>query len=59
MAHPIFPIDSSATAFYGQQTQQNPAIHNSVVDPLDMQLPLLNGFNEAASQVINFFKIGP
>lgn len=44
MAHPIFPIDSSAQAFYGHQQQQNPAIHNNIlngtmthttVDPLE------------------------
>ncbi|RZC00225.1 Transcription factor bHLH62 isoform C [Glycine soja] len=44
LAQPIFPIDSSAPPFYGQQTQPNPAIHNNIpngtmthnsVDPLD------------------------
>ncbi|KAK7395408.1 hypothetical protein VNO78_15966 [Psophocarpus tetragonolobus] len=44
LAHPIFPIDSSAPAFYGQHPQPNPAIHNNIpngtvthtsVDPLD------------------------
>ncbi|XP_012568970.1 transcription factor bHLH62 isoform X2 [Cicer arietinum] len=44
LAHPIFPLDSSAPSFYGQQHQQNPAIHNNIsngtvthnsVDPLD------------------------
>ncbi|XP_028765330.1 transcription factor bHLH62 [Neltuma alba] len=44
LAHPIFPLDSSAQAFYGQHTQQNPGIHNntlngvmshSTVDPLE------------------------
>ncbi|KAI4356329.1 hypothetical protein L6164_000359 [Bauhinia variegata] len=60
LAHPIFPpLDSSAPPFFGHQLQQNPALHNAV-DPLSdatalcqnlgMQLPLLNGFNEAASQ---------
>lgn len=45
--HPIFPVDSSAPAFYGHQPQQNPAIHNNItnrtmthcsVDPLDSSL---------------------
>lgn len=44
LAHPIFPLDSSAPSYYGQQQQQNPAIHNNIsngtvthnsVDPLD------------------------
>ncbi|XVF21313.1 hypothetical protein REPUB_Repub12eG0080300 [Reevesia pubescens] len=44
LPHPIFPIDSSASAFFGQQPQQNPALHNNIsngtmaqcsVDPLD------------------------
>ncbi|TKY68694.1 Transcription factor bHLH62 [Spatholobus suberectus] len=64
--NPIFPLDSSAQAFYGHQPQQNPVIHNNIpnrtvthcsVDPLDtlcqnlgMQLPPLNGFNEGGSQ---------
>ncbi|KHN10946.1 Transcription factor bHLH62 [Glycine soja] len=47
LAQPIFPIDSSAPPFYGQQTQPNPAIHNNIpngtmthnsVDPLDTGL---------------------
>ncbi|XP_061366708.1 transcription factor bHLH62-like [Gastrolobium bilobum] len=47
LAHPIFPIDSSGPAFYGQQHQQNPVIHNNIpngtvthssVDPLDTGL---------------------
>nr|KYP48182.1 Transcription factor bHLH62 [Cajanus cajan] len=47
LAHPIFPIDSSAPAFYGQHPQPNPAIHNNIpngtvthtsVDPLDTGL---------------------
>ncbi|RDY04975.1 Transcription factor bHLH62, partial [Mucuna pruriens] len=62
LAHPIFPLDSSAPAFYGQHPQPNPAIHNNIpngtvthnsVDPLDTalcQLPHLNGFNEGGSQ---------
>ncbi|KAK7304552.1 hypothetical protein VNO77_42433 [Canavalia gladiata] len=45
--NPMFPLDSSAQAFYGQQPQQNPAIHNNIpnrtvthcsVDPLDTSL---------------------
>ncbi|GLT28131.1 hypothetical protein SLA2020_030860 [Shorea laevis] len=44
MPHPIFPLDSSASAFSSQQSQQNPAMHNNIsngkmsqcpVDPLD------------------------
>ncbi|KAK4270169.1 hypothetical protein QN277_023248 [Acacia crassicarpa] len=44
LAHPLFPLDSSAQAFYGQHTQQNPGIHNNIlngvmshstVDPLE------------------------
>lgn len=48
LAHPIFPIDSSAPPFYGQHSQPNPAIHNNIpngtvshstsVDPLDTGL---------------------
>ncbi|KAJ1427906.1 Myc-type, basic helix-loop-helix [Sesbania bispinosa] len=47
LANPIFPLDSSAPAFYGHQPQQNPAIHNNIpnrtmshtsVDPLDSSL---------------------
>ncbi|XP_057437139.1 transcription factor bHLH62-like [Lotus japonicus] len=29
LAQPLFPLDSSAQAFYGQQPQQNSAIHNN------------------------------
>ncbi|CAJ2670076.1 unnamed protein product [Trifolium pratense] len=64
LAHPIFPQDSSAPSYYGQQ---NPAIHNNIsngnvthnsVDPLEnglfqnlgMHLSSLSGFNDAASQ---------
>ncbi|CAJ1949589.1 unnamed protein product [Sphenostylis stenocarpa] len=45
--NPIFPLDSSAQAFYGHQPQQNPVIHNNIpnrtvthcsVDPLDTSL---------------------
>ncbi|GKV10893.1 hypothetical protein SLEP1_g22197 [Rubroshorea leprosula] len=45
--HPIFPLDSSASAFSGQQSEQNPAMHNNIsngtmiqcpVDPLDTVL---------------------
>ncbi|XP_020234271.1 transcription factor bHLH62-like [Cajanus cajan] len=45
--NPIFPLDSSAQAFYGHQPQQNPFIHNNTpnrtvshcsVDPLDTSL---------------------
>ncbi|KAJ7961622.1 putative Transcription factor [Quillaja saponaria] len=44
LAHSIFPLDSSASAFYGNQSQQHPALHNSIsngtvthssVNPLD------------------------
>ncbi|WVZ08757.1 hypothetical protein V8G54_022103 [Vigna mungo] len=47
LAQPIFPLDSSAPAFYGQHPQQNPAIHSNIpngtvshtsVDPLDTGL---------------------
>lgn len=47
LAHPIFPLDSSAQAFYGQHAQQNPGIHNNIlnsvmshstVDPLETAL---------------------
>ncbi|TKY66194.1 Transcription factor bHLH62 [Spatholobus suberectus] len=47
LANPIFPLDSSAPAFYGQHPQPNPAIHNNIpngtlthssVDPLDTGL---------------------
>ncbi|WJX76105.1 hypothetical protein P8452_59559 [Trifolium repens] len=64
MAHPIFPQDSSAPSYYGQQ---NPAIHNNIsngnvthnsVDQLEnglfqnlgMHLSSLSGFNDATSQ---------
>ncbi|KAK7339101.1 hypothetical protein VNO77_19744 [Canavalia gladiata] len=32
LAHPIFPVDSSAPAFYGQHPQPNPAIHSNIVN---------------------------
>ncbi|XWS47177.1 hypothetical protein CRYUN_Cryun14cG0131000 [Craigia yunnanensis] len=44
LPHPIFPIDSSASALFGHQPQQNPALHSNIsngtmtqcsVDPLD------------------------
>ncbi|QCE11438.1 phytochrome-interacting factor 3 [Vigna unguiculata] len=47
LAQPIFPLDSSAPAFYGQHPQPNPAIHSNIpngtvshnsVDPLDSGL---------------------
>ncbi|XP_027336099.1 transcription factor bHLH62-like [Abrus precatorius] len=47
LAHPIFPLDSSASSFYGQHPQPNPAIHTNIpngtvthssVDPLDTAL---------------------
>lgn len=47
LPHPIFPLDSSASAFYGQQPQQNPALHSNIsngtvtqcsVDPIDTAL---------------------
>ncbi|XP_058758238.1 transcription factor bHLH62-like [Vicia villosa] len=47
LAHPIFSQDSSAPSFYGQQHQQNPAIHNNIsngtvphnsLDPLENAL---------------------
>ncbi|XVE72695.1 hypothetical protein DITRI_Ditri11bG0059500 [Diplodiscus trichospermus] len=43
LPHPIFPMDSSASAFFGHQPQQNPALHSNIsngtitqcsVDPL-------------------------
>ncbi|KAL5562182.1 hypothetical protein UlMin_031929 [Ulmus minor] len=65
MAHPIFPLDSSAQAIYGHhQTQQNTPIHNissgphtHSMDPLDssmcqnpgMQLAHPNGFSDVVS----------
>ncbi|KAK7256122.1 hypothetical protein RIF29_29557 [Crotalaria pallida] len=33
LAHPIFPLDSSAQGFYGQQQQQNPVLHNNIPTP--------------------------
>ncbi|KAK6259716.1 hypothetical protein SCA6_014190 [Theobroma cacao] len=53
LPHPIFPIDSSsASAFFGHQPQQNPALHSNLssgtmtqcsVDPLDTAIcPNLN-----------------
>ncbi|EEF28039.1 transcription factor bHLH62 [Ricinus communis] len=47
LPHPIFPIDSSASAIFGHQPQQNPALHSNIsngalthcsVDPLDTGL---------------------
>jgi hypothetical protein len=61
LQHPIFPLDSSASAFYGHQPQQNEALNANIsngtvtqssVDPL--QLPPLNGFSNTVSQVSNF-----
>ncbi|XVF32102.1 hypothetical protein REPUB_Repub17cG0053200 [Reevesia pubescens] len=69
LPHPIFPIDSSASAFYGQQ---NPALHNnisigtttqsSVDHPLDTaicpnlntHLPPINQFTETLPQYQTF-----
>ncbi|XWS36606.1 hypothetical protein CRYUN_Cryun20dG0099200 [Craigia yunnanensis] len=52
LPHPIFPIDSSASAFFGHQPRQNPALHCNIsngtmtqcsVDPLDALIcPNLN-----------------
>ncbi|XWS31221.1 hypothetical protein CRYUN_Cryun23aG0058800 [Craigia yunnanensis] len=52
LPHPIFPIDSSASAFFGYQPQQNPALQSNIsngtmtqcsVDPLDTAIcPNLN-----------------
>ncbi|KAJ7950534.1 putative Transcription factor [Quillaja saponaria] len=47
LAHSIFPLDSSSSAFYGNQAQQHPALHNNIsngtvthcsVDPSDTSL---------------------
>lgn len=47
LPHQIFPLDSSASTFYGHQTQQNQALHGNIsngtvsqppVDPLDTAL---------------------
>ncbi|XP_057985110.1 transcription factor bHLH62 isoform X2 [Hevea brasiliensis] len=48
LPHPIFPLDSSASAIFGHQPQQNPALHRNIsngtvtqcssVDPLDTGL---------------------
>ncbi|KAG4908935.1 hypothetical protein JHK87_055051 [Glycine soja] len=47
LAHPIFPIDSSAPPFNGQHPHPNPTVHNNIpngtmthnsVDPLDKGL---------------------
>ncbi|KAH1081577.1 hypothetical protein J1N35_021338 [Gossypium stocksii] len=52
LQQPIFPINSSASAFFGHQPQQNPALHSNMsngtmtqcsVDPLDTAIcPKLN-----------------
>ncbi|XWS76031.1 hypothetical protein CRYUN_Cryun01aG0142700 [Craigia yunnanensis] len=52
LPHPIFPVDSSASAFFGHQPEQNPALHSNIsngtmtqcsVDPLDTAIcPNLN-----------------
>ncbi|XP_059459158.1 transcription factor bHLH62-like isoform X2 [Corylus avellana] len=61
LQHPIFPLDSSASAFYGHQPQQNEALNANIsngtvtqssVDPL--QLPPLNGFSDTVSQYTMF-----
>ncbi|KAE9611132.1 hypothetical protein Lal_00011976 [Lupinus albus] len=55
LANPIFQLDSSAQAFYVNQTQQDYNIpngnvtHNSV-ETLDTTLCHINGFNESDSQ---------
>ncbi|OMO83023.1 hypothetical protein COLO4_22736 [Corchorus olitorius] len=58
LPHPIFPIDSSATAFLGQQQQQqpqqNPALHSNIsngtmtqcsLDPLDSAATICPSLN--------------
>ncbi|XVE78153.1 hypothetical protein DITRI_Ditri13aG0121000 [Diplodiscus trichospermus] len=61
LPHPIFPIDSSASAIFGHQPQQNPALQCSV-DPLETgicsnlntHLPPINQFTETVPQVNSF-----
>lgn len=65
MPHPIFPLDSSASAFFGQQSQQNPAMHGANIsngtmrqsqplDPMDAvlcrSLNILEQFTETLTQ---------
>ncbi|KAG6680627.1 hypothetical protein I3842_13G052100 [Carya illinoinensis] len=38
--HAIFPLDSSAPAFYGHQPQQNPALHTNVSNGTATQCPV-------------------
>ncbi|GKU85962.1 hypothetical protein SLEP1_g557 [Rubroshorea leprosula] len=40
MPHSIFPLDSSASSFYGQQSQQNPAMHNNISNGTMSQCPV-------------------
>lgn len=64
----LYPIDSSAPGFYGQQPQQNPqlqasgSVNQCSVDPVDttilrnlgVQLPPLDGFGDALPQFPSF-----
>ncbi|KAF5726563.1 putative Basic helix-loop-helix DNA-binding superfamily protein [Tripterygium wilfordii] len=69
LPNPIFPLDSSASAFFGHQSQQNPAaalhnnnISNGTESPLDsalcrnlnMQLTSLDGFMDSVAQFPTF-----
>ncbi|GMI76201.1 CRY2-interacting bHLH 3 [Hibiscus trionum] len=57
LTHQIFPIDSSASAIFGHQTQQNPALSNGtmtpcLVDPFTHTLPTYPTFCEGDLQTI-------
>nr|WIE96056.1 basic helix-loop-helix transcription factor [Loropetalum chinense var. rubrum] len=63
LQHPAaYPLDSSASALYGQQPQQRSQLLQNSVDPLDtapcqnlsIQLPALDGFSEAIPQFSTF-----
>ncbi|XP_042521056.1 transcription factor bHLH78-like [Macadamia integrifolia] len=74
LPHPIFPLDSSASAFpYGHHPHQGPSLQSGIssgaetqcsVNPLDamfrrnlgLQLPSVDGFAEAASQLSAFWE---
>ncbi|KAJ4956039.1 hypothetical protein NE237_012822 [Protea cynaroides] len=69
LPHPIYPLDSSASAFpYGHQPLQGPLAQNGISNGaensldatflrnLGLQLPPVDGFVEAASQLSSFWE---
>lgn len=72
LSQPLYPLDSSAPAFYHHQPKQNVQLHDAnfsrgplnqcSMDPLDahnpgIQLSSIDGFGESLTQVIYFSKV--